>query len=77
MFVVVFNLNYTRWNILCKSRKWVRKNKLENEIINEKSKTMLLVTFNIDLLSQDIVCIEIYNGINKINLAHVIEISRV
>lgn len=26
---------------------------------------MLLVTFNIYLLSQDIVCVEIYNGKNK------------
>lgn len=40
---------------------------LENcyKTINERSKTMLLVTFNIYLLSQDIVFIEIYKAINK------------
>lgn len=32
-------------------------------------RVLLLVTFNIYLLSQDIVCIEIYNGINKRQVA--------
>jgi len=44
--------------ILYEHTKWVRK------LLNKKP-MMLLVTFNIYLLSQDIVCIEIYKAINN------------